>query len=40
MFRRGMEGRPVEPGTYLVRLTAGGKTVTSTIVVEPDALPQ
>jgi hypothetical protein len=39
MFRRALEGRPVEPGTYLVRLTAGGKTLTSTVVVEADSLP-
>jgi photosystem II stability/assembly factor-like uncharacterized protein len=39
MFRRALEGRPVEPGTYLVKLTAGGKTLTSTVVVEADSLP-
>ncbi|MBI2220051.1 MAG: hypothetical protein HYU53_02450, partial [Acidobacteria bacterium] len=33
MFRRIMEGRAVEPGTYLVKLTAGGKTETTKVVV-------
>ena len=27
---------PVDPGTYLVRLTVGGKEQTTTVVVEPD----
>jgi hypothetical protein len=38
MLRRMMEGRPVEPGTYLVKLTAGGKTHTTKVVVEADQL--
>jgi hypothetical protein len=33
MFRRMLEGRAVEPGTYLVKLTAGGKTQTAKVVV-------
>jgi hypothetical protein len=37
-FRRAMQGRPVEPGTYLVKLTAGGKTLTTKLVVEADSL--
>jgi photosystem II stability/assembly factor-like uncharacterized protein len=39
LFRRMMQGRPVEPGTYLVKLTAGGKTETARVVVQPDELP-
>jgi hypothetical protein len=38
MLRRMMEGRPVEAGTYLVKLTAGGKTETATVVVEADQI--
>jgi hypothetical protein len=38
MFRRALEGPLVDPGTYLVKLTAGGKTLTTTVVVEPDAM--
>ncbi|MGE5816105.1 MAG: hypothetical protein ACM36C_16565, partial [Acidobacteriota bacterium] len=38
-IRRMLEGRPVEPGTYLVKLTAGGKTQTAKLVVEADKLP-
>jgi photosystem II stability/assembly factor-like uncharacterized protein len=38
LFRRMMEGRAVEPGTYLVKLTAGGKTQTAKVVVEADRL--
>jgi hypothetical protein len=37
-FRRAMQGRPVEPGTYLVKLNAGGKTLTTKLVVEADSL--
>ena len=39
-IRRMLEGRPVEPGTYLVKLTAGGKTQTAKLVVEADKLEQ
>jgi hypothetical protein len=39
-IRRMLEGRPVEPGAYLVKLTAGGKTQTARLVVEADALPK
>jgi hypothetical protein len=38
LLRRMMEGRPVEPGTYLVKLTVGGKTFTTKAVVERDRL--
>jgi hypothetical protein len=31
-----MAAQPVEPGTYVVKLTAGGKTLTTTVVVEGD----
>lgn len=37
-IRRMLDGRPVEPGTYLVKLTAGGKTLTAKLVVEADTL--
>ena len=39
-IRRMLEGRPVEPGTYLVKVTANGKTVTTKLAVEADKLPQ
>jgi photosystem II stability/assembly factor-like uncharacterized protein len=39
-IRRMLEGRPVEPGTYLVKLSAGGKTLTTKLVVEADKLPE
>jgi photosystem II stability/assembly factor-like uncharacterized protein len=33
-----VNGSAVEPGTYLVKLSAGGKDLTTTVVVEPDHL--
>ncbi len=38
MMRRMIEGRPVEPGTYLVKVTAGGKSQTAKVVVEGDRI--
>lgn len=38
MARRLLEGRPVDPGTYLVKVTVGGKTLTTKLVVEADQL--
>jgi hypothetical protein len=38
--RRMLEGRPVEPGTYLVKLAVSGKTLTAKLVVEADSLSQ
>lgn len=32
------QGPPVEPGTYLVKLSVGGKDLTTKVVVEADAL--
>ncbi len=40
LVRRMLEGRPVEPGTYLVKVTAGGKSQTTKLVVEADKLAQ
>jgi hypothetical protein len=31
-----LQGQPVEPGTYLVKLTVGGKDYTTTIVIDSD----
>ncbi|HSL20497.1 MAG TPA: hypothetical protein VK886_03115 [Vicinamibacterales bacterium] len=37
-LRRVLQGRAVEAGTYLVKLTAGGKTQTAKLIVEQDRL--
>jgi photosystem II stability/assembly factor-like uncharacterized protein len=39
MMRQILEGRPVAPGTYVVKVTAGGKTLSAPIVVEADVVP-
>jgi hypothetical protein len=39
-IRRMLEGRPVDPGTYLVKITVAGKTLTTKLVVDADKLPQ
>ncbi len=39
-FRRAMQGRPVDPGTYLVKLSAGGKTLETKLVIEADSLAE
>jgi len=36
--RRARQGPPVEPGTYLMKLSVGGKDYTTTIRVEADSL--
>ena len=37
-MRGGMGGQQVEPGTYVVKLTAGGKTLTGKVVVRLDPI--